>query len=140
MESSSSAVAVYCGSSPGTEKAFHSAALCLSLRLVLRNVLTSADFWTVVPSALGHAMAEAKRPLVYGGGSKGLMGVVSGAVLEHGGKVTGIVPYAMTIAGGESEKVGSRVDVQLNEAGREKVRILGLDDSALDSTTRRSST
>jgi hypothetical protein len=68
------------------------------------------------------------------------MGVVSGAVLEHGGKVTGIVPYAMTIAGGESEKVGSRVDVQLNEAGREKVRILGLDDSALDSTTRRSST
>ncbi|KAJ7915541.1 hypothetical protein B0H13DRAFT_2000153 [Mycena leptocephala] len=98
MESSSNAVAVYCGSSLGTEKAFHSAAL-----------------------SLGHAMAEAKRPLIYGGGSKGLMGVVSGAVLEHGGKVTGIVPYAMTIAGGESEKVGSRVDVQLNEAGREKI-------------------
>jgi hypothetical protein len=33
------------------------------------------------------------------------MGVVSSAVLEHGGKVTGIVPHAMVISGGEGSKV-----------------------------------
>ncbi|KAJ6500602.1 hypothetical protein C8R45DRAFT_978305 [Mycena sanguinolenta] len=94
MESSAKAVAVYCGSSPGTEKAFTSAAL-----------------------SLGHALAEAQRPLVYGGGSKGIMGVVSAAVLERNGQVTGIVPAAMVAAGGE----GNPADVILNEPGREKI-------------------
>ncbi|KAJ7090349.1 hypothetical protein B0H15DRAFT_779387 [Mycena belliarum] len=94
---STNAVAVYCGSSSGTEKAFSSAAI-----------------------SLGHAIADAGRPLVYGGGSKGIMGVVSGAVLERGGDVTGIVPAAMVAAGGESQKANG-VDVVLNEAGREKI-------------------
>lgn len=35
------------------------------------------------------------------------MGVVSSAVLEAGGKVTGIVPYAMVAAGGEGDKTAS---------------------------------
>lgn len=43
------------------------------------------------------------RPLVYGGGSQGIMGVVSGTVLADGGAVTGIVPYAIKISGGEGE-------------------------------------
>jgi len=94
MESSSKAVAVYCGSWPGTEKAFTSAAI-----------------------SLGHALAEAQRPLIYGGGSKGIMGVVSAAVLERNGQVTGIVPAAMVAAGGE----GGAADVHLNEPGREKI-------------------
>jgi len=34
-----------------------------------------------------------------------LMGVVSDAVLEYGGKVTGVMPYAMYAAGGEGDKV-----------------------------------
>jgi predicted Rossmann-fold nucleotide-binding protein len=71
--------------------------------------------------AVGHAIAAANRPLVYGGGSKGLMGAVSGAALERGGKVTGVVPYAMVAAGGEQEKGEAVVTVELNEAGREKV-------------------
>lgn len=32
------------------------------------------------------------------------MGVVSGAVLEAGGYVTGVIPYAMVVAGGEKEQ------------------------------------
>ncbi|KAF7353698.1 hypothetical protein MVEN_01054700 [Mycena venus] len=91
---SSKAVAVYCGSWPGTEKAFTSAAI-----------------------SLGHALAEAKRPLVYGGGSKGIMGVVSAAVLKRDGQVTGVVPSAMVAAGGE----GGSGDVSVNEPGREKI-------------------
>jgi hypothetical protein len=36
------------------------------------------------------------------------MGVVSGTVIEHGGDVTGVVPFAMVSAGGEGDKtIGS---------------------------------
>ena len=40
----------------------------------------------------GEILAKEKVGLVYGGGSKGLMGAVASAVLEHGGHVTGIIP------------------------------------------------
>jgi uncharacterized protein (TIGR00730 family) len=43
-------------------------------------------------SALGKAFAENGIGLVYGGGSLGLMGAVANGVLDHGGKVTGIIP------------------------------------------------
>jgi hypothetical protein len=48
------------------------------------------------------------------------MGVVSGAVLINGGKVIGVLPRAMVVAGGEGEKVDS-AKVYLNEVGREEV-------------------
>lgn len=70
-------------------------------------------------------MAAASRPLVYGGGSFGIMGTVSGAVLEGGGKVTGITPYAMVRAGGEGEKTSTGNKVHLNEKGREEVSSTG---------------
>lgn len=78
------AVAVYCGSSPGSQKAYHAAA-----------------------RSVGTALAVAGRPLVYGGGFKGIMGIVSGAVLEAGGRVTGVIPYAIMAAGGEGTRVES---------------------------------
>ena len=66
---------------------------------------------------------------MYGGGSNGLMGTVSGAALAAGGEVTGVVPYAMVVAGGERGQVGSAgagadhaTYVALPEKGREKVR------------------
>ena len=43
-------------------------------------------------TALGHLLAAKKIPLIYGGGNKGIMGAVSNAVLEKGGKVIGIIP------------------------------------------------
>jgi hypothetical protein len=84
---------------------------------------TMFNWAKVTPSAVGRALALQKRPLVYGGGSAGIMGVVSGAVLEHGGKVTGILPYAMVKSGGERVKVDGE-DVRAvdpNEKGREAV-------------------
>jgi uncharacterized protein (TIGR00730 family) len=42
--------------------------------------------------ATGRRLAESGATLVYGGGSLGLMGVVSNAALDAGGKVTGIIP------------------------------------------------
>jgi uncharacterized protein (TIGR00730 family) len=42
--------------------------------------------------AFGKMMAERDIALIYGGGRIGLMGAVADAVMEHGGKVVGIIP------------------------------------------------
>ncbi|EPQ58547.1 hypothetical protein GLOTRDRAFT_35746 [Gloeophyllum trabeum ATCC 11539] len=103
-DSDNRAIAVYCASSLGAQKAYQDAAI-----------------------SVGRALAAAKRPLVYGGGSKGIMGIVSGAVLEGGGQVTGVVPQAMVAAGGEGEKSTKgdpkdhAVYILLDERGREDV-------------------
>lgn len=62
-------ICVYCGSSSGVDTSFEAAA-----------------------RKLGKSMAERSIRLVYGGGTHGLMGAVAGGVMEHGGKVTGIIP------------------------------------------------
>lgn len=62
-------ICVYCGSGPGTDPVFVEAA-----------------------TALGREMAERGIGLVYGGGNVGLMGTVARSVLDHGGRVTGIIP------------------------------------------------
>lgn len=60
--------------------------------------------------ALGAALAKSSRPLVYGGGLLGLMGIVSQAVIDNGGHVTGISPYAMVSQGGTNREMAG-VDV-----------------------------
>ena len=78
-------------------------------------------------------MAAAKRQLVYGGGSKGIMGIVSGAALGAGGEVVGVIPHVMLASGGEGERVPgngcSSVFVKLGEEGREMVSVTGLYDT-----------
>jgi len=44
---------------------------------------------------LGAAIAARGLELVYGGGSVGLMGILADAVLERGGRVTGVIPRAL---------------------------------------------
>jgi uncharacterized protein (TIGR00730 family) len=41
---------------------------------------------------LGHAIGSAGLELVYGGGTKGIMGAVAGGAMQARGKVTGIIP------------------------------------------------
>jgi uncharacterized protein (TIGR00730 family) len=62
-------VCVYCGSGPGTDPAFIEAA-----------------------RQFGKELAENGIRLIYGGGKVGIMGAISETVLQHGGKVTGIIP------------------------------------------------
>jgi uncharacterized protein (TIGR00730 family) len=76
-------VCVYCGSGPGNDPEFMTAA---------RRV--------------GELMATDGVGLVYGGGSKGLMGEVANAVLRHGGHVTGVIPEFL------KSKEGIQVDAQ----------------------------
>ena len=65
-------ICVFCGSSPGAKPEYSEAAL-----------------------ELGHALADKNIGLVYGGGNVGLMGKIAKAVLEKGGKVTGVIPKAL---------------------------------------------
>jgi uncharacterized protein (TIGR00730 family) len=62
-------ICVYCGSGPGADPAF----------------LTAAR-------EFGRILAENRVRLVYGGGSLGLMGALATSVLDHGGEVTGVIP------------------------------------------------
>jgi hypothetical protein len=48
-----------------------------------------------IARALGEDMARRGIDLVYGGGHRGLMGVVADAVLAGGGKVYGVIPQAL---------------------------------------------
>lgn len=63
---------VYCGSSPGEREDYRSAAI-----------------------ALADAMAARDLELVYGGARKGIMGIIADAVLERGGRVTGVMPHSL---------------------------------------------
>ncbi|WP_419914878.1 TIGR00730 family Rossman fold protein [Hoeflea sp.] len=62
-------ICVYCGSQPGYDPTFETAA-----------------------RDLGKSIAESDIRLIYGGGTYGIMGAVAEAVLEGNGKVTGIIP------------------------------------------------
>ncbi|ESY82041.1 TIGR00730 family Rossman fold protein [Mesorhizobium australicum] len=62
-------VCVYCGSSPGHD-----------------------EIYVKAGHLLGRSIAKAGLRLVYGGGTKGVMGAVAEGALKAGGKVTGIIP------------------------------------------------
>ncbi len=62
-------ICVYCGSSSGRDPRL----ACAARRF-------------------GEILAHHRIRLVYGGGSTGLMGVLSASVRDHGGTVTGIIP------------------------------------------------
>ncbi|KAF5471341.1 hypothetical protein F2P56_011783 [Juglans regia] len=65
-------VCVFCGSNSGNRKIFSDAAL-----------------------DLGRELAERKMDLVYGGGSVGLMGLVSQTAFDGGCHVLGVIPTAL---------------------------------------------
>lgn len=50
------------------------------------------DLFTKHTAELGKLIAVLNLKLVYGGGSKGLMGTLAEAVLSNGGKVLGVIP------------------------------------------------
>ncbi|BAT91977.1 hypothetical protein LR48_Vigan05g178000 [Vigna angularis] len=65
-------ICVFCGSSPGNKTTYKDAAIELGRELVSRNI-----------------------DLVYGGGSIGLMGLISQAVYEGGRHVIGVIPKTL---------------------------------------------
>lgn len=65
-------ICVYCGSRPGTDQDFATAA-----------------------ARVGHWIGSRGGQLVYGGGRSGLMGVVADATLAAGGRVIGVIPTSL---------------------------------------------
>lgn len=62
-------ICVYCGSSPGRDESYIQAG-----------------------RVLGRSIAQAGLRLVYGGGTRGIMGAVAEGAIKAGGQVTGIIP------------------------------------------------
>jgi uncharacterized protein (TIGR00730 family) len=65
-------IAIYCGSSRGSDPAFSAAAVALAQHLVGQGI-----------------------GIVYGGGNVGLMGAVADAALAAGGEVIGVIPESL---------------------------------------------
>ncbi|KAI4366322.1 hypothetical protein MLD38_022209 [Melastoma candidum] len=76
-------VCVFCGSSPGKNPSYQLAAIQLGKQLVERNI-----------------------DLVYGGGSIGLMGLVSQVVYDGGRHVLGVIPKTLMPSEITGEKIG----------------------------------
>lgn len=54
-----------------------------------------AHAYGLAASRLGNLLAKAGIQVVYGGGGIGLMGKLADAVIENGGKITGVIPEFM---------------------------------------------
>lgn len=81
-------ICVYCGSQPGNEPEFQQEAI-----------------------TLGKSLADQNIRLVYGGGSRGIMGAVSKSVLDNGGKVLGIIPEFLLPTEGEWDQTSEHLEI-----------------------------
>lgn len=63
-----------------------------SLTVFCGSKLGNNQTYTTEAAVLGKWLAKNNIELVYGGGNKGIMGVIANACLENGGSVIGIIP------------------------------------------------
>jgi len=96
-----SSICVYCGSQPGHDPAFRQAA-----------------------QVLGRAMAENGIDLVYGGGTKGLMGAVADAVLSNGGKAIGIIPEFLMNKEASEQDLGQLTELHITQDMHERKHLM----------------
>lgn len=97
-------VCVFCGSSKGDK-----------------------DIYTQSAKRFGEIIAERNLELIYGGGKVGLMGVIADAVLEKGGRVTGIIPDFLSHK--EIEHSGVTEMVHVNSMQERKKILFEISDS-----------
>jgi hypothetical protein len=91
-------ICVYCGSSPGNDPTFRTAA-----------------------TRFGEILAAAGIGLVYGGGSGGIMGAIAAAVQAGGGEIIGIIPRFLT---GRENVFRGASEVVVTEDMHERKRIM----------------
>ncbi len=73
---------------------------------------------------LGRILAENNIELVYGGGSVGLMGALADAVMEAGGRVTGVIPRFMCEVEWQHNEVTELILTETMHARKEKMAVL----------------
>jgi uncharacterized protein (TIGR00730 family) len=94
-------VCVYCGSSPGTNDAFMKAGY-----------------------ALGRSIGASGLRLVYGGGTRGIMGAVAKGTIEASGKVTGIIPRFLMNKEATEAALGQLDELVVTEDMHERKHIM----------------
>ncbi|MCO5592613.1 hypothetical protein L7F22_046616 [Adiantum nelumboides] len=93
-------ICVFCGSKSGSKPVYSDAAL-----------------------ELGRELVDRKINLIYGGGSVGLMGLVSKTVYEGGGHVIGVIPKALMPSEISGQTVGElRVVTDMHQRKAEMAR------------------
>ncbi len=90
--SSIRSICVYCGSSPGNDPRYLGAA-----------------------QTLGTAIAEGGMRLVYGGGTRGIMGAVAEAALKAGGNVLGVIPRFLMNKEATEQELGGLTELIVTE-------------------------
>lgn len=78
-------ICVFCGASTGINPAYQTAAV-----------------------EMGKTLAENNIDLVYGGGNKGLMGMIADATIDNGGRAFGVIPKALV----DKEEAHNRLSEQ----------------------------
>ena len=85
--------------------------------------------YAIAASRLGTLLALAKLNVVYGGGGIGLMGKLADAVLENGGKITGVIPSFMKDEGWDHSAVNEMIIT--SDMGERKKRMFELADAVV---------
>ena len=96
-----SSICVYCGSQPGDDPAYRQAS-----------------------GILGRAMAENGIDLIYGGGTKGLMGAVADAVMSNGGKAVGIIPEFLMDKEASRQELGQLTELHVTRDMHERKHMM----------------
>jgi uncharacterized protein (TIGR00730 family) len=77
-------------------------------------------------SKLGQLFAGANIDVVYGGGGIGLMGTLADSIIEHGGKITGVIPSFMKDEGWDHASVEDMIVT--SDMGERKKMMFSLSD------------
>ena len=101
-------ICVYCGSSPGRSETYVEAGY-----------------------ALGRAIAASKLRLVYGGGTKGIMGAVAAGARGAGGKVMGIIPRFLMNTEATESALARLDELIVTEDMHERKKIMYMNSDAI---------
>jgi len=85
--------------------------------------------YATVASNLGLLLAKANIDVVYGGGGIGLMGKLADAILENGGRITGVIPSFMKDEGWDHSAVSEMIIT--SDMGERKKRMFALADAVV---------
>jgi TIGR00730 family protein len=85
--------------------------------------------YATAASTLGSLLAQAKIDVVYGGGGIGLMGSLADAVLENGGRITGVIPSFMKDEGWDHSAVSEMIIT--SDMGERKKRMFAMADAVV---------
>lgn len=85
--------------------------------------------YAIAATKLGFLLAKTGVQVVYGGGGIGLMGKLADAVLENGGKITGVLPAFMRDEGWGHQKVEEMIFT--TDMGERKKKMFALSDAVI---------